>query len=53
VKLAEYESLGIPEHWIADYAGLGERQSVVWWMGNMKCSSLLAIDRSFPRYFLA
>lgn len=26
LKLAEYESLGIPEYWIADYAGLGGRR---------------------------
>jgi Uma2 family endonuclease len=36
VKLAEYESLGIPEYWIADYAGLGGRR----YLGEVKQPTL-------------
>jgi Uma2 family endonuclease len=36
VKFAEYESLGIPEYWIADYAGLGGRR----YLGEVKQPTL-------------
>jgi Uma2 family endonuclease len=36
MKLAEYESLGIPEYWIADYAGLGGRR----YLGEVKQPTL-------------
>jgi Uma2 family endonuclease len=36
MKFAEYESLGIPEYWIADYAGLGGRR----YLGEVKQPTL-------------